>query len=136
MSIYKEKSILVVDDNKLVRKIIGKFLDDMGFGDISFATNATEALTFLKQNRVDILLSDIHMPVVSGLTLLKTIRNTAALKELPVLVISSENSLNYVKTALSMGISGYIIKPIQQADLEKKIEAVFSTKNSLKNSQE
>ena len=136
MSIYKEKSILVVDDNKLIRKIIGKYLDDMGFGDISFAANATEALTFLKQNRVDILLSDIHMPVVSGLTLLKTIRNTASLKELPVLVISSENGLEYVKTAMGMGINGYIVKPIQQADLENKIAAIFQPKSSLKDSQE
>ena len=128
MSIYKEKAILVVDDNKLIRKIIGKYLDDMGFGEIYFATNATEALTSLKQNRVDIVLSDIHMPVVSGLTLLKTIRNTASLKELPVLVISSENGLEYVKSALKMGINGYIVKPIQQADLEKKIAAIFSQK--------
>ncbi len=136
MSIYKEKNILVVDDNKLVRKILGKYLDDMGFEKISFATNATEAITFLKQNRVDLLLSDIHMPVVSGLTLLKTIRNTASLKKLPVLVISSENGLEYVKTALDMGINGYIVKPIQQADLEKKIEAIFQQKSPLKDSQE
>lgn len=128
MSIYKDKSILVVDDNKLVRKIIGKYLGDMGFGEVSFATTATEAMTFLKQNRVDLLLSDIHMPVVSGLTLLKNIRNTASLKHLPVLVISSENGLEYIKTALSMGISGYIVKPVQQDDLKKKIEAVFKPK--------
>ena len=136
MSIYKEKNILVVDDNKLVRKIIGKYLDAMGFGEISFAQNATDALTFLKQNRVDLLLSDIHMPVVSGLTLLKTIRNTASLKQIPVLVISSENELKYIKTAMTLGISGYMVKPIQQADLEKKIESVFQPKNPLKDAQE
>ena len=130
MSIYEEKTILVVDDNKLVRKIISKYLDDMGFKKVSFAVNASEALTFLKHNQVDLLLSDIHMPVVSGLTLLKTIRNTASLKELPVLVISSENGLEYVKTAMTLGISGYLIKPIQQADLQKKIAAVFQTEES------
>ncbi len=130
MSIYEEKTILVVDDNKLVRKIISKYLDDMGFKEIFFAVNATEALTFLKHNQVDLLLSDIHMPVVSGLTLLKTIRNTASFKELPVLVISSENGLEYVKTAMTLGISGYLIKPIQQADLQKKIAAVFQTEES------
>ena len=130
MSIYEDKTVLIVDDNKLVRKIISKYLDDMGFGQVSFAVNATETLTFLKQNRVDLLLTDIHMPVVSGLTLLKTIRNTASLKQLPVLVISSENGLEYVKTAMTLGISGYLVKPIQQADLQKKIEAVFKTKDS------
>ena len=137
MSIYKDKAVLLVDDNKLLRKIIGKHLDDMGFGEVSFAANATEALIFLKHNRVDLLLTDIHMPVVSGLTLLKTIRNTAALKQLPVLVISSENELEYVKTALTLGISGYLVKPIQQAYLQKKIEAVFkATKESSQDLQE
>ena len=131
MSTYnKDKTILIVDDNKLVRTIISKYLDDMGFKEIFFAVNATEALTFLKHNQVDLLLSDIHMPVVSGLTLLKTIRNTASFKELPVLVISSENGLEYVKTAMTLGISGYLIKPIQQADLQKKIAAVFQTEES------
>ena len=130
MNTYEDKTILVVDDNKLVRTIISKYLDDMGFKEVSFAVNATEALTFLKHNQVDLLLSDIHMPVVSGLTLLKTIRNTASFKELPVLVISSENGLEYVKTAMTLGISGYLIKPIQQADLQKKIAAVFQTEES------
>ena len=131
MSTYnKDKTILIVDDNKLVRTIISKYLDDMGFKEIFFAVNATEALTFLKHNQVDLLLSDIHMPVVSGLTLLKTIRNTAAFQDLPVLVISSENGLEYVKSALTLGISGYLIKPIQQADLQKKIAIVFQTEKS------
>ena len=130
MSIYKNKTILVVDDNKLVRKIISKYLDDLDFKEVSFAVNATEAMTFLKHNQIDLLLCDIHMPVVSGLTLLKTIRNTAPLKNLPVLVISSENGLQYVKTALALGISGYLVKPIQQADLQKKIAAVFETEES------
>ena len=125
MSIYEDKAVLLVDDNKLLRKIIGKYLDDMGFGKVSSAGNATEALIFLKHNRVDLLLTDIHMPIVSGLTLLKTIRNTASLKQLPVLVISSEIELEYVKTALTLGISGYLVKPIQQDNLQKKIEAVF-----------
>ena len=130
MSTNKDKTILVVDDNKLVRKIISKYLDDMSFKEVSFATNATEAITFLKHNQIDLLLTDIHMPVVSGLTLLKTIRNTAAFKQLPVLVISSENGLEYVKTALTLGISGYLVKPIQQADLQKKIAAVFQTEET------
>ncbi len=125
ISLYKDKAILIVDDNKLVRKIISKYLDSMGFEEVFFAENATEALTFLKQHQVDLLLTDIHMPIVSGLTLLKTIRNSAAFKQLKVLVISSENGLEYIKSAITMGISGYLIKPIQQADLQKKIEAVF-----------
>ncbi len=137
LSRYKDKSILIVDDNKLVRKILSKYLDDMGFEEVFFAGNATEALSFLRQNRIDLLLTDIHMPVVSGLTLLKTIRNTASLKELKVLVISSENGLQYIKTALTLGINGYLVKPIQKADLQKKIELVFNpTKESSANSQE
>ncbi len=125
LSLYKEKTILIVDDNKLVRKIINQYLGKMGFEEIFFAENATEAMTFLKQNQVDLLLTDIHMPVVSGLTLLKTIRSSAAFKDLKVLVISSENGLEYIKNAISMGINGYLVKPIQQADLQKKIEDVF-----------
>ena len=136
MSTYKDKTILIVDDNKLVRKIIGKYLDDMGFEKVSFAVNATEAMTFLKHNQVDLLLTDIHMPVVSGLTLLKTIRNTAKFKQLPVLVITSENELQYVKTALTLGIGGYLVKPIQQADLQEKIAAVFQTEESSSDLQE
>ncbi|MCD6430959.1 MAG: response regulator [Deltaproteobacteria bacterium] len=135
--LYKDKTILIVDDNKLIRKLISKYLDDMGFGEVFFAVNATDALSFLRQNRIDLLLTDIHMPIVSGLTLLKTIRNTASFKQLPVLVISSENGLEYVKTALTLGINGYLIKPIQQADLQKKIEAVFkATKESAQEQQQ
>ena len=135
--LYKDKTILIVDDNKLTRKLISKYLDDMGFEKVFFAVNATEALSFLRQNRIDLLLTDIHMPIVSGLSLLKTIRNTASLKKLKVLVISSENGLQYIKTALTLGINGYLVKPIQQADLQKKIELVFNpTKESSAISQE
>ena len=125
LSHYKDKTLLIVDDNKLVRKIINQYLNKMGFEEIFFAENATEALTFLRQNQVDLLLTDIHMPVVSGLTLLKTIRNNPTFKNLKVLVISSENGLQYIKTAMSLGINGYLVKPIQENDLQKKIEAVF-----------
>lgn len=130
LSLYKEKTILIVDDNKLVRKIIYKYLGDMGFEHIFFAENATAAMTFLKQNRVDLMLTDIHMPVVSGLTLLKTIRNSAAFKQLKILVISSENGLQFIKTAITLGIDGYLVKPIQQADLQKKIETTFKQEHS------
>ncbi|MCK5680761.1 response regulator [bacterium] len=126
MSDYTEKSVLVVDDNKVVRTIVGKYLADMKFKEISFATNATEALTLLKQNHVDLLLTDIHMPMVNGLTLLKTIRNTAKFKELPVLIISSENGLDYIKTAMSRKVSGYLVKPIQATDLKSKIDTIFN----------
>ncbi|MBN2809331.1 MAG: response regulator [Deltaproteobacteria bacterium] len=134
LSLYKKKTILIVDDNKLVRKIISKYLLNMGFEEISLAENATEALTFMRQHPVDLLLTDIHMPVVSGLTLLKTLRNTAAFKQLKVLVISSENGLQYIKTAMAIGIEGYLVKPIQQADLQKKIEAVFQDEQTSQDS--
>lgn len=126
MEKYQDKIALIVDDNKMLHKLFGNYLKTIGFGESVSAYNATEAVSLLKQNRIDLILCDIHMPMVSGLTLLKTLRNSPAYKKIPVLLISSENGLEYVKTAMSIGIDGYLVKPVTQEDLEKKVASIFA----------
>ena len=107
------KNVLLVDDSSTMRKIIGRSLRQAGieFDNIFEAADGLEALAVLEKEKVDIVLSDINMPNMDGISFLRGKANRANMKDIPVLMISTETGDDIIGEAKSLGAVGSIKKP-------------------------
>lgn len=117
--------ILLVDDHTLVRKglvhLLASCLKDV---EVDEAENADDALERLRDSKYDVALVDIRLPGRDGLQLLKEIR--AEWTDVPVIIVSSYDNGEYVKTALADGASGYLLKDTTPDDLVQAITVAIS----------
>lgn len=107
------KTVLIVDDSSTMRKIVTRCLRQAGleFDQILEAGDGQVALQVLAENKVDLVLSDINMPNMDGLTFLKEKANNADLKSIPVVMISTESGDDIIGEAKAHGAVGSIKKP-------------------------
>lgn len=106
-------NILIVDDDKLIRMFFQSLLSKKLACTIVEAGNGLDALLYLENNPVELILLDISMPIMDGLELLKIIRSTPAISSIPVIVMSSSDEKNIVIKLIQLGISDYILKPFK-----------------------
>lgn len=118
-------NILVVDDQETMRKVISSLLKDIGFIDISVAEDGKQAYIKLVGGKFDFVVSDWNMPNMTGIELLKVIRKTELIKDLPVLLITAANQKGQVMEAAKAGVNSFIVKPFSGAELLKKIKIIF-----------
>jgi two-component system chemotaxis response regulator CheY len=116
---------LVVDDFATMRRILRNLLAELGFRQVDEASDGRAALELLRQNPYDFVISDINMPRIGGFELLRQIRADAKLKELPVLLITSEASKDDVLQAIRLGANGTILKPLTKSTLEEKVRNIL-----------
>ena len=107
------KNVLLVDDSSTMRKIIGRSLRQAGieFDNIFEAGDGLEALAVLEKEKVDIVLSDINMPNMDGISFLREKSNRDNMKDIPVLMISTETGDDIIGEAKSLGAIGALKKP-------------------------
>ncbi len=110
--------VLLVDDEKLERILLRKGFDwnRHGFEIIGEAGNASEALEFIKDNKPDLILTDINMPKIDGLEL-----SALLFKKLPlcqIVIVTSYREFDYARRALKLGITDFLLKPINMKDIE------------------
>jgi len=108
-----------------MRKIIAAQLGQLGYRDVEQAENGQEALQALQSTPFDLVLTDWNMPVMDGRTLVESIRQAEAIKETPVLMVTTRNTKGDVVQALQAGVNNFVVKPFKPADLSKKIDAVL-----------
>ncbi len=116
--------VLIVDDQQSVRGICRYTLNQIGFSDIAEAASGREALRWLEQKMVDLIISDWNMPEIDGITLLKVIRHHPRTARLPFIMATSRSDRDQVREAISCGVNNYIVKPYDAATMRAKIEAV------------
>jgi CheY-like chemotaxis protein len=116
--------ILVVDDDQMMLMAISKKLEENKY-EVSTTTDAVEALKIMSDEKIDLVISDVIMPCISGLTFLTMLKNFYFSK-VPLILISSYNQENIVLKAHSMGASYFISKPIDYEKLILKIEEFTS----------
>ncbi|MCK5350496.1 MAG: response regulator [Desulfobacula sp.] len=106
-------SILIVDDSLPMRSVIKRTFKAAGYGNSEFreAANGKEALELMKNDWIDIVITDYNMPVMNGLELIKTIKKDDLFKDIPVVVISTEGNEARIKEFMECGAAGYITKP-------------------------
>lgn len=117
--------ILVVDDFATMRRIIRNLLGKLGYDDVDEAEDGTVALPMLHSERYDFLITDLNMPGMSGLELLRAVREDRNLRNLPVLVVTADANREQIVEAARAGVNGYVVKPFTAAVLQKRIETIF-----------
>ena len=125
-----KKRFLVVDDFSTMRRIVRNLLKELGHTEVEEADDGSVALARLKAEKFDFVISDWNMPNMTGLDLLKAMRADAALKHVPVLMITAEAKKENIVEAAQAGASGYIVKPFTAATLDEKLNKIF---NKIKN---
>ena len=119
--------ILVVDDFSTMRRIIKNQLKELGYENVDEADGGVTALTQLNQNPdYALVITDWNMPQMTGLELLKEIRATESIKDIPVLMVYTEAKTEQIIAAAKAGVSGYIVKPFTAQTLAEKIDKVLS----------
>jgi len=117
---------LVVDDFSTMRRIVRNLLKELGFTEIEEAEDGSAALAKLKVEKFDFVVSDWNMPNMTGIELLKAVRADAALKHLPVLMVTAEAKKENIVEAAQAGASGYIVKPFTVATLDEKLNKILT----------
>jgi two-component system chemotaxis response regulator CheY len=115
--------ILVVDDSTTMRRIVSNSLRAAGFADIVEAGDGRQALETLAD--VGMVLTDWNMPVMDGLSLVRSLRANPATARLPVIMVTSEGAREEVMEALSAGVNDYIVKPFTKEILAEKVRLVL-----------
>lgn len=125
--IDKQTVFLVVDDFEPMRKVTSGQLRSMGIKTIVTANNGVEALRMLQNKRVDIVLSDWNMPVMTGLELLKAIRADDKLSHLPFIMITAEAERYRIEEAIACGVSDLLVKPYTADRLATHVEKALKS---------
>ncbi|MBU0481869.1 MAG: response regulator [Proteobacteria bacterium] len=108
-----EFNVLIVDDSKTIRSVVMRVVEMSGVpvGEFLEAENGAEALEVVRGNKVDIILTDINMPVMDGLQFLEELKKDSGIKNIPVIMVSTEASETKITRAVRLGAEGYIKKP-------------------------
>lgn len=126
--------ILLVDDAKGIRSLIKGNLLELGFTNITEAGDGEEALAILNKCQqenapIELLLTDLRMPNMDGIQLVRKLRKLPQFSRLPILMISADTDKLAIVDAIKAGISDYIIKPLDTNRLQVKLEQVWAKVN-------
>ncbi len=121
-------SILVVDDSPLIRKMMKRSLglSKLELGTIFEATNGKEALAVLENEWVDVVLADIHMPVMSGTELIELMSRDEIMGKIPVVVVSAERSEPAIAHLKKLGICAHLMKPFTPEQVLETVTRVLA----------
>ena len=125
MSNPTEVRFLIVDDFSTMRRIVRGLLKEIGYLNADEAEDGAIALSMLKANKFDFVVSDINMPNMTGFDLLNAIKGDDNLKHLPVLMVTAEARKEDIIRAARDGAAGYIVKPFTKATLEDKVQKIM-----------
>jgi two-component system chemotaxis response regulator CheY len=121
-----DMKILVVDDSSLMRGFAKSSLKQLKLNNVTEAEDGVEALAELKKEKYDLILSDLYMPNMDGLELLKAVRNDRDLKNIPFIIMTIKEKKESLIEALEAGLNDYLIKPVTANALSKKLSKVFA----------
>lgn len=116
--------IVVVDDQKAMRTLIRHTLLALGCYTIIECSDGVEALAQLIEHPADLVISDLNMPRLDGLSLLRMVRKQPGIETTPFIMLTNRGELATVKEARALGVNNYIVKPFNVTTMKRKIEAV------------
>ncbi|MGH9372046.1 MAG: response regulator [Vicinamibacterales bacterium] len=117
---------LIVDDSTTMRRIIINTLNRLGYADVVEAGNGREGLERLGDGPVDVILTDWNMPEMGGIDFVRHVRATPAIRNVPVLMVTTNAAKDDIVQALKAGVNSYVVKPFTPDTMKEKIEAVLA----------
>lgn len=131
--------ILVVDDEKNIRLVVGKSLEKAGF-DVVYAVDGVEAVDQANKFNPDLVLLDLRLPKMNGYLVLEALKGDTPTEDIPVIILSALSAEDDVQKAISLGAEDFLVKPISQSDLlaavEENIRSKETENNKEKNNEE
>src|SRR5688572_25539270 len=117
---------MVVEDSPTMRQLIVFALKRIRGLEVIEADDGVDALRKMGQAKLDILITDINMPIMDGLKLVKRVRSDEQLKGIPIVIITTEGADEDRQRALALGANAYITKPIQAPQVIAKVKELLS----------
>jgi two-component system chemotaxis response regulator CheY len=121
-----EFSCLVVEDSPMMRQLLVFALARIKKLTVVEAEDGVDGLRKLANNKFDLVITDINMPIMDGLKLVKRIRNDEVHKDVPIIIITTEGSTEDRQRAMALGANAYITKPIQAPQVIAKVKELLN----------
>ncbi|MBF0457073.1 MAG: response regulator [Nitrospirae bacterium] len=119
--------IMIVDDDKTTRKILGLYLKGKGHEPV-FAENGIDAIEKLASNEVALIMTDLNMPYMDGIELTRQLKSNPSFQSIPILMLTTENDDVERKKAVNAGIDAYMIKPVTADSVSAMIKQMIQIK--------
>lgn len=125
-------NVLVTDDSQIVRQVIIKTLSVAGVetNEVFQAGDGKEALALLEEKQIDLVISDLNMPVMSGIEMFERMQENESTRTIPVIVVTTEGSQTRIDDLKARGIKGYIRKPFTPEQIREVVDEVLAARNS------
>ena len=110
------KTILIVDDSATIRQVVGMTLKGAGY-EVMEASDGKDALNKLDGKKINLIISDVNMPNMDGITFVKEMKKIAAYKFVPVIMLTTEGNEEKKKAGQDAGAKAWVVKPFQPAQM-------------------
>lgn len=124
------RHILIVDDDTVNLRVIKNVLSNSNY-EITATTSGAEALRILAKSDIDLLITDVMMPQMSGYELTKKVRETHSISELPIILLTARNKSDDIYTGFLVGANDYLIKPVDAMELIIRVNALTNLQVSI-----
>ena len=116
--------VMLVDDEYMILEGLKQIIpwEELGFEIVKTAKRGQAALEYLQENSIDLLITDVTMPKMSGIDLVREVRQFQP--NLAVLILSGYQEFDYVRQGMELGVKGYLLKPINKEELEEKVQQI------------
>ena len=118
------KVIMTVDDSASIRQMVSFTLKEAGYSVVE-AIDGQDALNKLNSNAINMLITDLNMPNMDGITLIKNVRANSATKFIPIIMLTTESQAEKKMQGKSAGATGWIVKPFNQDQLIAVVKKVL-----------
>lgn len=120
--------LLIVDDSTMLRDMLSYALNEGGYNDVVEAIDGVDGLNKAKADKYDLIISDVNMPKMDGLTMISELRKMDQYAKTPILVLTTERSDEMKTKGKASGATGWIVKPFVPDQLLKAVNIVLSKK--------
>ena len=123
---HYDAAILLVDDYEIIRTILERILQQLGYQNLCMAVDGLEALNLLRSQPIDLVITDYHMPEMEGTDLFQSMQQDPVLAKIPVLLISGVPTEKFATQALATGIQSTLNKPFRAEQLDQEIQSLLT----------
>jgi len=119
-------SVLIVEDDEMLVKVLERLLSVSGF-EVEATDNGEAALELAEAARPDLIILDCLLPGMHGFEILRSLKGSGALKDIPVILLTAQDREEDIVRGLSLGASDYIVKPFKAKELVARVDRAFSS---------